>query len=174
MTTSPPGSEARAGFTLVELIIICVILAILLAASVPRLQPAAQRLRTEQTAVGLAQWLRLARERAVSESRAIVWGWHEDARRVRLELVPEDGAAADDEAAQGEALLPSQGPAVSADVAIEVLRDGEAVACRCVRFFPDGTSESAVITVDSAAARYAITVHEATGDIVLEPRRAES
>lgn len=143
------------------------ILVILLAASVPRLAPAAQRLRTEQAALDLAQWLRIARERAVAESQAFIWRWDADTRRVRLESAEEDEAAADEGTAAGSDRLPAQSPPVSADLAVTILQDGRPAACRCVRFLPDGTSESATVTVDSPAARYVITIHEATGHVVL-------
>ena len=162
------GLRSAAGFTLVELIVICVVLAILLAVSAPRLQPAIQRLRTEQAAFDLVQWLRMASERAVAESRAFVWRWDEEARRVRLELGTVEAEAIDGGPPPGGGLLPAEGHPVAADVAVEVLREGEAVACRCVRFFPDGTSESATITVDSPSARYAITVDATTGHVALE------
>src|SRR3989338_3711392 len=153
------GLRSAAGFTLVELIVICVVLAILLAVSAPRIQPAIQRLRTEQAAFDLVQWLRMASERAVAESRAFVWRWDEEARRgrlgaragggggvgesrafvwrwdgearrVRLELGTVEAEAIDGGPPPGGGLLPAEGHPVAADVAVEVLREGEAVACR--------------------------------------------
>ena len=168
----PPGVPVRApacGFTLIELIIVCVILGILLPSSVPRLQPTAQRLRMEQAAFDVAQWLRVARECAVSECRECTWTWEEEARRMRISRGPggRGGSEELDIGSPTAGRLPAESPTLPEGAAIQVTRAGEPVACRCIRFFPDGTGEAAILSVEGAARVFTVTVDEATGRVLV-------
>src|SRR3989338_7437801 len=83
-----PHSEfprfSQAGFTLVEVILVAVVLGMLMMVSVPRFQQTAQRLQTEQTAFALTQLLRYAHERAVAQGDEIIWVWDPETRQAHL------------------------------------------------------------------------------------------
>ena len=167
-----PQSEirnfVRNGFTLVELVLVCVVIGILLAASIPRFQHTADRLRTERTAVELTQLLRVARERAVTEDREIIWRWDQDAQRARLLAVnvASDGSSTtellDDRFARSVPLPPQ--------VSVIPTRDGS--VAHEVSFFPDGTSQRTVIEIMHDHDGYTVTIDDATGQAVLAARAA--
>ena len=161
-TTSRIGTSA-AGFTLIELALVAVVIAILLSGAVPRLQQVAQRMRAEQAAFELAHLLRVAHEQAVSEGEEIVWVWDRQAVRARLEAAGTDDVEA---APQSVPLSLTSGP-LPQELTVEVLRDGEPVECRCVRFFPGGTSEPATLTVGLRQQVFTLNVDAATGYIRL-------
>ena len=142
-----PNSQLRTlrGFTLIEIVIVTVIIAILATASIPRLSQTAQRLRAEHAAFEMVQLLRLAHERAVSESTEAQWVWDDATRRVRVEP-----------SGTRSAPLPE-------GIAVQVSRQGEPVECACVRFFPGGTSEPVTVTVGA----YRMTIDEATSQVFL-------
>ena len=99
----------RRGFTLIELALVAVILAILAAAAIPRLQQTALRLRVEQAASELAQLLRAAHEQAVASGEEMVWVWDPQASRARVAPAgEEEGAAAPAGAAFRSAALPER------------------------------------------------------------------
>ena len=137
--------EVRVGFTLIEIVLVAVIIAILAAASIPRFAQTAQRLRAEHAAFEMAQLLRLAHERAVSESDETLWVWDGVTRRARVE--------------------PSgtQGSALPEGIAVQVSRQGVPVECGCIHFFPGGTSEPLTVIVGP----YRITVDETTSQVLL-------
>ena len=130
---------------MIEIVLVAVIIAILATASIPRLSQTAQRLRTEHAVFEMAQLLRLAHERAVSESDESVWVWDGLTRRARVEP---SGA---------------QGSPLPEGIAVQVSRQGQPVACDCVQFFPDGTSEPTTVTVGT----YHITVDATTSQVFL-------
>ena len=154
-TTSRTGSKS--GFTLIEIVLVAVTLIVLLGASVPRFQQTIQRLRVERGAFELMQLLRLAHARAVTGSREVRWVWDEQARRARVE--PQDEAAAGERAVESAPLVEG--------VEVAVLQDDAPVSCRCVKFFPEGTSEPVVLTLGFRAWRYTLTVDETTGSVSL-------
>ena len=151
----------RGGFTLVELVVVAVVIAILLSGAIPRLQQVAQRMRAEQAAFELAHLLRVAHEQAISGGEEIVWVWDNDTVRARLESAGSGGDAPPP--------LPlgfTSGP-LPGQLTVEVLRDGEPVDCRCVRFFPGGTSEPATLTVGLRQQMFTLNVDAATGYVRL-------
>jgi len=163
----------RNGFTLVELVLVCVVVGILLAATVPRFQHTADRLRTERSAFELTQLLRYARERALVEGQETAWVWHRTDRVVSIERVATSdpsgvtGASQGPEQSQPDAVRFTQSSPLPQGVEIDVARDGQAVECSCVRFFPDGQSEPTMLTIRSSQQTYTISVQAATGQVVL-------
>ncbi|MBI2104561.1 MAG: hypothetical protein HYT90_03120 [Candidatus Omnitrophica bacterium] len=151
---------SRPGFTLIELALVAVVLIILVAAAAPRLQQTALRLRVEQAASELAQLLRAAHEQAVASGGETVWVWDAAARRARVEEVPEETAPATE-------LFRSS--ALPEDFSVQLLLDDAPVECSCVRFFPEGTSEPATLTVSFQAHAMTATVDETTGHVGLVP-----
>ena len=150
-----------AGFTLIEIVLVAVVLSVLLLGSVPGFQRTAQRLRLEQGAFELAGLARLARERAVDEARPIVWTWDEDRRRARIE--PAQDAADPGESEPSERL--ESGP-LPAGTTVTLERDGRQVDCQCARFFPEGTAEGTVVTLESGDHTYRVMI-DATGQTLV-------
>jgi type II secretion system protein H len=153
-----PGRPGRAGFTLIEVVIVTAVMAILLMASLPRFQQSSERLRVEQRAFEFAQLLRYARERAVTQSRDTFWVWDDDARRAHL--------AQADELERLERL--EERGAESAELApgVMVLVDADSPPARCddcVQFLPDGTATAATVTITRDELAYSIAVDGATG-----------
>jgi len=148
----PASSLQPPGFTLVELVLVAVVLAVLLTATVPGFRRTSERLRAERSAFELAQLLRLAHERAVTEGTETVWVWDAQRRRAYLEsgrmvessTLPEGLSL----------LLDRTGPGASGE-------------CSCVRFFPEGTSEPAALTLTSHDQAYTLTVDGATSHVLL-------
>ena len=141
--------------------LVSVVLGILLVASVPRFAQTANRLRVEQAAFELTQLLRYARERAVAQGHEVTWVWEDDTRQAHLEAVGEDGQPAliPERAARSTPLIPEASAALH--------RGDKSVGCKCIRFLPDGTSESTTIAVRFHELIYTVTVHEATGQACL-------
>lgn len=163
-TTSPTGTDA--GFTLIELALITVILGILVTAAIPRLQQTARRMRVEQSAFELAQLLRAAHEQAVAGGREIVWVWDADAGRARLEPGESGRVPAFPGTPEPETMTSRSFPE---GLSVLLTQDGQAVACSCVRFFPEGTSEPATLTVRLQEQLITATVDDATGQVRLVP-----
>ena len=164
--------HAPAGFTFIELVLVCIVLSLLLLASIPRFQQTAQRLRLEHTAFGLAQLLRAAHERAIAEQREVVWAWDGGARRAQLYAV-----SMTTEVPMGEPIeeRAAQSPPLAEGMALTVEYQAQPVGCPmgvadgagCIRFLPDGTSEPALVSIGAQQLVYTVTVHEATGQVVL-------
>lgn len=150
------------GFTFVEIIFVTIVLGILLVTAVPKFQQTAQRLRAEQTAFELAQLLRYAHERAVSQGEIIAWVWDSEAQSARLELIQPNGDAAP--LAGREA----RSSALPDGVSVSPTRDETPVDR--IRFFPDGTSESSAIAVTLQHESYLITIDATTGYVALAAR----
>lgn len=164
-TTSPTGTDA--GFTLIELALITVILGVLMTAAIPRLQQTARRMRVEQAAFELAQLLRAAHEQALAGGREVVWVWDADAGRARIE----SGESGRVPASPGT-LETMTSPPFPEDLSVLLTQDGQAVSCSCVRFFPEGTSEPATLTVRLQEQLITETVDDATGHVRLVPGAA--
>lgn len=150
---------SRRGFTLVEVILVAIALTMLLTASIPRFHQTAQRLHAEQTAFGFTQLLRYAHERAVADGRATAMVWDADASRASLEIIQEDG----------QPLLLAERAAssepVSREISVRVTRDG--APAERVTFFPDGTSEAAIVELAADTFLYTVTVDAATSQVAL-------
>jgi len=133
-----------------------VVLGLLLTASVPRFQQTAQRLHAEQTAFALAQLLRYAHERAVTQGNAMVWVWDAAARRARVASLGDDG-----QRQQWLSEHVARSRPIRDDIAVSLIRGGAEV--EAVTFFPDGTSEPTTLQVAHHAFNYTVTVDAATG-----------
>ena len=145
--------------------LVAVVLAILLTASLPGFQRTAQRLRAEHAAFELAQLARLAHERAVAEGRETIWTWDEERLRVRIEA-----AAAQEISPEADGDVRMESAPLPAGAVVTLARGGEEIACRCVRFFPEGTAESASVTVSVGDHAYTVTVDAATGQARIAAR----
>jgi type II secretory pathway pseudopilin PulG len=138
--------------TLVELVLVAVVLTILLTAAMPGLRRTSERIQAERAAFELAQLLRLAHERAVTEETETMWVW--DAQRRRAYLEPGRMAESSTLPEELSLLLDRTGPAASDE-------------CSCIRFFPEGTSEPTALTLTLHDQTYTLTVDGATSHVLL-------
>jgi type II secretion system protein H len=182
--TSPIESEPRGansgesrstndGFTLIEIVLVAVVLAILLAASVPRFQQTSHRLRAEQLAFEFAQLLRYVHGRAVAQGDVIVVTWDGDRRRATLGSVKgEEPAAWPTECtASPTPLSPAlESTAVPTTITVSLVRHDRAV--ECVNFFPDGTSEATTLHLVHRGSDYTIAIDASTSRVFLSTRAA--
>lgn len=150
------------GFTLIELSFVTAILALLVALAVPRFNSTVERLRLEQSITHLNQTLRAARGRAAAESRTFTWTWDDESHQSYVEATAANGSIERFEDNSSRAKL-------DAAVTIEMLRENKEVECRCVAFYPDGSSEptTTLILAKRQEQTYTITVHETTGSSCL-------
>jgi Tfp pilus assembly protein FimT len=150
---------------------VTVVIALLLAASIPRFAHTAQRLRVERVAFELTRLLRFAHERAVTQGREVAWAWETPAQRAILhEQLPTD----DDADPTWRPVPSSRSVPLAGDASLHVTYEQEPLGCpeavagtSCVRFFPDGTSESSTVTLVVGGQRYTATVDATTGRVVL-------
>ncbi|MBI2093740.1 MAG: prepilin-type N-terminal cleavage/methylation domain-containing protein [Candidatus Omnitrophica bacterium] len=159
------------GFTLIEIVLVAAVLAVLMAASVPRFHETAQRLRAEQTAFSLAQLLRYARERAISQGEVVIWHWDAATRRVKLNAV--DGKDPlqwpQDCNEEGLSIFP---PIRISNVpeAFQVTLLRENTQAECVHFYPDGSSTPSSVHLLWGELEYAIIVDATTSQVTLHTR----
>ena len=170
-TTSRTGTEPAAGartrnrcvspifsgFTLVEVVLVTLVVALLAAAAVPRMSETAQRLRVEQTAAELAQLARAAHEQAVAGAQVVAWRWEGDARRAAVVV---EGAAG----LEGARLLESAPVPAAIEVTLALPR---AADCACARFFPDSTSDGGTVTLEAPAGAYTVAIDATTSQVAL-------
>ena len=161
------GRFADRGFTLLEVTLVAVAMAILLTALLPGFQRTTQRLRVEHAAFELAQLARLAHERAVSETRETIWTWDDQRLRARVEAAdtasPEALPQTDGQGGMAAEANRVESSPMPVGIDVSVARGSEEVACRCVRFFPEGTAEGALVRVRLDDHAYTVTVDAATG-----------
>ena len=147
--------------------LVCVVLALLLVSSLPRFQQTANRLRVEQVAFELAGLLRVAHAWAISEGQETVWRWDDATRRARVEPRPEQEADSSG-MAQPSAGQVTESAHIPEGLLIVLTQHGELVPCRCVHFFPDGTSEPTAVTIRADDRRsYLVSVDAATSQVRL-------
>lgn len=169
------GSERTPGFTLIEVVLVAVIMAMLLAASIPRFVQTAQRMRAEQQAFGVAQHLRLAHEVAVSDGSEIVWVWDPNARQARLLAIRLDAQGTpSNEWLEGHS---TKSPRFEEGSGLTSSDAGESpLGCpidvppeaACIHFFPDGTSESSTLTMHLSQEAYTIAINGTTSQVLLQ------
>lgn len=138
------------------------VLAVLLAASLPRFQGTAERLHTEQRAFEMAQLIRYARERAIAQVLPVRWRWNAQERRVSVEVFGDDGqwTRLEERTARSAQLASYMALSVS-DL------EGDPVDCECVQFAPDGTTTPTIVELRRDGQAFTVTVDGATGQPTL-------
>ena len=173
MRHSPFAIRNSTGFTLIEIILVAAVLVILLVSTLPRFQETSQRLHVERTAFEVAQLLRYAHGRAVSQGDVIVVTWDGEGRRASLGSLDgtEPAAWPIDCSRQPLPLSPPlQSTSVPETVTVNLVREDRAVTC--VNFFPDGTSDPTTLHLIHRALDYIVTVHGPTSYVALAARPA--
>jgi len=148
--TSPVGSAAR-GFTLIELMLVLLLLAIATVIALPNLDKGLRDREVKRSALGLAAAARSLRSRALDEGMP---------QQLVLNLAQNNYRAA----RQGEVQLPSE--VRFAEVVGGEIVDG---AARQFVFFPNGSSHGGSIALSSegGAATYSIRLEPLTGKVVV-------
>ena len=89
-----------------------------------------------------------------------------DAERLRARVEPDRSGTPD----AGRPIDPSEiltGSPVPAGMSVQLTRNEATVECRCVRFFPEGTSEPTILTVSLGDQTYTATVDAITSHVTL-------
>ena len=144
-------SRTSAGFTLLEMLVVLVILGLVAALALPTLRRPPDNVRLEAAARTLASALRFSRVQAISRNDDVVVTMHADRRIL--------------ESSTGSAIQLDQ------EISVEMIfaapeRRGRAAGA--IRFFADGTSSGGdiVLTLDRRQAR--ISVNWLTGEARLD------
>ena len=162
-----PPRLGGGGFTLIEAVLIATIISILLAASLPRFQQTAQRLRVEQAAFALTQLLRFSHELSVTDGTEVIWAWQGSERASRVWERADDEGPWRDRSPSTHTRL-AEGVSVAVESGEPPLGCPEPLAAAsCVHFFPDGTSEPAMLTVHLDDHSYRVTVDGTTSEVLL-------
>lgn len=141
------GSKPR-GFTLIELAVTLLVLALAATVVAPSLVNGVERLRARTEAAGIASFLRGAREQAVTHNRAYQVTVKSDEGVVELR--------GGDRVSATRRLAP--GVRVTADPP----------GARVITFLPQGVSSGARLRVESAGRGYLITVDPLTGRVTTQ------
>lgn len=159
-----------AGFTLIELIFVMVILAILVGVSLPRFSRSYAHWQLERTAFDIAQQLRYAQAAAIANRKPVQCDVVEGV--VACEHAVDPAAEPKPEAPQlpprfAKGKAPPEGIAVAAQHP-----DG----VEALRFYPDGHSDGGTIVVETEADApgYRIQVDPGTGDVSVRTGSAAS
>ena len=150
----------RRGFTLIEIIIVLVVLAILVTALVPRFSQTARRLRVEKTAVELSGLLRYANARAVTQARNAAWVWNADSRRAQAGFLTVDGTL--------ELFTERQAVTDTVDSTFQVTVTSDDRPIEQIDFYPDGTALDAQINLQGAGKAYTIRIDGPTSQVAIE------
>lgn len=154
-------SSIITGFTFIELIFVTVVLGLLFAAAIPRMQQGWVSFQTEQAAFELAQTLRIARVLAVTQSQPVIWTWNAQTRQVAL-----------GQPAQDDTMTPLAGRAGRPYLlarSLSLTMKPEGMLNSRLQFFPDGTCDAASIVLSHrAVSRYCITMDGSTGRVVVQ------
>jgi general secretion pathway protein H len=151
-------NHARAGFTMLEMLVALAILGMAGALAASLLRPQSPRLRLESTTRALCATLRATRSRAVAVNAPMAVAF-DLADKTYLSPVG------------GLAILPK-------DIALRlnVARDEARGDAAAIRFFPDGGASGGDISLELGGRRAAISVNWLTGGATcaLDPRAAEA
>ena len=151
----------RRGFTLIEVVVVLFVLAVAMAVGVPAIGRGADGLRVRAEAAGVANFLRAAREQAVTRNRA--YEVRVDSEAGVMVLVSMSGAAGSKDGGTVQATRRLAAPVrIEADPPLR----------RTVTFSPGGLSSGGRFRVGAAGPRvYVVTVDPVTGRVVT--RQAE-
>jgi general secretion pathway protein H len=153
--------HAKRGYTLIEVVVVLLVLAVALAVGVPAIGRGADGLRVRTEAAGVANFMRAAREQAVTRNRS--YEVRVDSESGVLVLIPS--------AAEGTAEV----GAVQATrrLAVPVRIEADPPLRRTITFLPGGLSSGGRFRVEAPGPRvYIITVDPMTGRVVT--RRVDS
>lgn len=145
------GSQMSRGYTLIELIVVLLLLAAVAAVAAPAVGRSAERVKARAEAAALANFLRSARERAVTGQEPYEVVLDADTRALLLRSV---GPKADGRVQAARAVSP------------RVHLETESLAMRRIIFLPQGMSSGGYLSIEMpGAAPYIVTVDRLTGRV---------
>jgi general secretion pathway protein H len=151
----------RRGYTLIEVVVVLLVVGVALAVGVPAIGRGADGLRARAEAAGVANFMRAAREQAVTRNRS--YEVRVDSEAGVLMLIP---------SATGESRDTGLVQAIRR-VAAPVRISADPPLRRTVTFLPQGLSSGGTFRVEAPGPRvYIITVDSITGRVVT--RRIDS
>lgn len=158
--------KLRRGFTLVEISIVIVVIALMASLIVPRMMPLIQSQQSESFRLDAFNLVREAREQAVGQSRAITV--RVDGETLRAEL--DDQSEINPDGAQeegGQALDTETAP--DGTQVDQLWQDGEAVDASSFRlvFYPTGDATPAVLQFNQNGKLWHIVVQGGSGRVTL-------
>lgn len=170
------GNDAkagRAGFTLLELLVVLVLMSLITALAAPRLAGTLSATTARASAKRIATALRHARNLAASQKALYAAAFHPDAARVTVGRMPESARLGAILEADDPPLIDSRGFTLPEGVRIEsvtqVLGEAEEVGAAAILFYPDGASSGGrVIVADEKGRRSALSVDGIMGTVRLE------
>lgn len=153
----------KRGYTLIEVVVVLLVIAVALAVGVPAIGRGADGLRVRAEAAGVANFMRAAREQAVTRNRS--YEVRVDSEAGVLMLIP---SATGGTGGTGAGLVQSM-----RRVAAPVRIAADPPLRRTVTFLPQGLSSGGTFRVEAPGPRvYVITVDAITGRVVT--RRVDS
>lgn len=132
--------------------------------TLPRFASTAERLRVERSASEVAQALRYAHARSVTENKGMLWRWNAEQRKGSLYAVTVDGT----ETELTDRFSASQ--PITAVASVEMT--GPDGPIDEVHFYPDGTAEAASFTLTHGKRIYSVQVDAATSQVLYTTRSA--
>jgi prepilin-type N-terminal cleavage/methylation domain-containing protein len=148
------GREVKRGYTLIEVAVVLLVLALTAGVIVPAAGRVADTVRIRAQVSGVAAFLRLAREQAVTRQRAFTVQLDPDAHALVLSQAGDGGA---DSVRATRSLAP--------DVQVE----GDQPAGRRITFYPHGLSSGGRLRIEAPGPRvYMVTVDVLTGRVRTE------
>ena len=139
----------KRGFTLIELAVTLLVLALAVSVSAPSLARGVDTVRARAETAGIATFLRAARERAITHNRAY-----------EVQVKTEEGVI---ELRTGETVLAIRRPAPGVRVTFDP------PTSRTVTFLPQGLSSGAQLRVEGPGRRaYLVTVDALTGRVATQ------
>lgn len=176
------GAAVRDGFTLIELMVVLMVMAVLSAAIVPSLVAAIRRAGAQSAASRVRDVLEFGSTAAIARRQPVTVQFDTDRRAcwvsVRRTRLPwrETG---DEEAGEGQTLISVQLPeSIEMTLLREMPLQGserQSLEQEAIRFWPDGTAETAVIEIaDPDGDRYLVGVRGETGQVKLAEEQEET
>lgn len=146
----PPRNKGPSGFTLIELVLVCVIILILVSLSTPLFRKPFAGVRVRNTCRQLTHLMRYVQAKAIAERRLcrINFNFEQGSFWPVVEKDESPGEFERIEGKWGRTFDLPQGVSISGKILSEAGKAGETLV---IRFYPDGSSDKAEIKIFGSA-----------------------